>query len=240
VSRKQPNKETVLVIPDIQIPFEHPDTIPFLKAVRDMYEPTRVVQIGDLIDSHALSFYGSDPDGYSAGRELKKAIRNLKKFYRAFPKVDVVLGNHDDRLYRSAFAAGLPRSCIRDLPEILEFPKGWALHEDIVIDNVVYEHGDKFGNGNGNNAFKKAIDSNMASTVYGHFHAAAGVRWFANKRYLLFGFNVGCLMDGHSYAAAYGKKFANKPILGCGIVDEGIPQFIPMLLNRKSRWMGVI
>lgn len=230
--------EAVLVIPDIQVPFEHKDTIRFLKAVEEEYVPSRVVQIGDLIDSHALGAYDSDPDGYSAGREFKKARCHLEKFYEAFPKVDVVLGNHDDRLYRAAFSAGIPRGCVKELPEILGFPEGWTLQEDLVIDGVVYEHGDKFGNGTGNNAFKKAIDANMASTVYGHFHASAGVRWFANKRFLLFGFNVGCLMDTHSYAAAYGKKFPQKPILGCGFVEYGIPQFIPMMLTPKGRWNG--
>ena len=84
-------KETVLVIPDVQIPFEHPDTIPFLKAVEELVEPTRIVQIGDLIDSHAISDFASDPDGMSAGDEMREARKHLKKFYKAFPKVDVCL-----------------------------------------------------------------------------------------------------------------------------------------------------
>lgn len=234
------SNEVVLVIPDLQIPFEHKDSIDFLQAAVDYYEPSRIVQIGDLIDAHALGAYDHDPDGYSAGKEFKKARRRLERFYDAFPEVEMVLGNHDDRLYRAAFSAGIPRGCVRDLPEVLGFPEGWSLQEDVVIDGVVYEHGDKFGNGSGEGAFKRAIDSNMASTVFGHFHSGAGVRWFANKRYLHFAFNVGCLMDTHTYAAAYGKKFINKPILGCGVVEYGIPQFVPMVLKANHRWRGYL
>ena len=238
--KKSKNKETVLVIPDIQCPFEHPDTIEFLKAVEEWCEPTKIIQIGDLIDSHAISDFASDPDGLSAGDELERTKKHLKKFYKAFPNVEVVVGNHDTRLYRLAYKTGIPRSCMRNLEDLLAFPKGWSLHEEVIYDNVTYEHGDKFGNGGGNNAFKKAIDANMMSTVYGHFHASAGIRYYANKKFLHFAMNVGCLMDTHSYAAAYGARFPSKPILGCGVVFEGTPMFIPMVLNNKGRWNGEI
>jgi len=234
------NKDTVLIIPDVQIPFEHPDTIPFLKAVEKLVKPTRILQIGDLVDSHAISDYETDPDGMSPGDEFEEARKHLKKFYKAFPKVDVIVGNHDLRIYRLAFKAGIPRNCVRTLDDIFEFPKGWKLHDEIIIDDVVYEHGHNLGNGAGNNAFKKAVDANMTHTVYGHFHAAAGIRWFANKKHLCFAMNVGCLMDTKSYAAAYGKKFPTKPILCCGVVQEGIPIIIPMVLNSKGRWIGKI
>ena len=238
--KRNKNKEVVLVIPDTQVPFEHPDSIEFLKTVEDWAEPTKIIQIGDLIDSHAISDYPTDPDGFSAGHELDKTIKHLKKFYKAFPKVEVVIGNHDARLYRLAFNHGIPRQCMVNLEDLLEFPKGWTLQEELIYDGVVYEHGDKFGNGSGNNAYKKAIDSNMSSTVYGHFHAAAGIRYFANKRFLHFAMNVGCLMDTHSYAAAYGKRFPSKPILGCGVVFQGTPMFIPMILDAKGKWVGYI
>ncbi len=228
---------TVLVIPDVQIPFDHVDTLPFLKMVRKQFSPDRVLQIGDLVDHHALSDYDHDPDGMSAGDELRSAIRRLRQYYRLFPDVDVVGGNHEARLYHKALKAGIPRSYIKDLADTLEFPEGWANHESVVIDGVVYEHGDAFGSGGGNGAFKKAIDANMASTVYGHFHSSAGIRYFANKKHLCFAFNVGCLMNTHSYAAAYGKRFPSKPILGCGLVIHGVPMYIPMVLDSDSRWV---
>jgi hypothetical protein len=80
----------------------------------------------------------------------------------------------------------------------------------------------------------------MQSTVIGHIHAFAGIQWNANPRHLFFGFNVGCLIDRHLYAFKYGKKFKNKPILGVGLIENGIPKYIPMLLNQKGRWIGTL
>lgn len=232
-------KERVLVISDLQEPFGHRDALAFVKAVEKKYQPTRIVQIGDLIDSHSLSFHEHNPDGYSAGDELKETIKSLKKWFKAFPKVDFIEGNHDMRVYRSAFSAGLPRAALKDLHDLLEMPKGWTVQESLEVNGIIYEHGDALKGGL-NGSFRSAVDGNQASTVFGHFHSGAGIRYFANKKRLMFAMNCGTLMDTHSYAAAYGRKFKDKPILGVGLVLEGIPVYQPMLLTTESRWVGVL
>ena len=70
-------KDTVLVISDLQVPFQHKDAYDFLEEVANAYNITEVVCIGDEIDFHALSDYDPDPDGFSAGHELHRAIDNL-------------------------------------------------------------------------------------------------------------------------------------------------------------------
>jgi metallophosphoesterase superfamily enzyme len=228
---------TVLTIPDIQAPFVHKHALPFLTALAKKIQPDYVVQIGDLADHHALSDYESDPDGMSAGDELKATIACLKGFYKQFPDVDVVIGNHDERIYRKAFAAGIPKAYIRPLEDVLQFPKGWLLCNEVEIDGVIYEHGHQLGGG-GQGVFKKAVESNMTNTVLGHHHSLAGIQYFANKKHLCFTMVTGCLMDTHSYAAAYGKKFPSKPILGAGVVVDGVPFYQPMLLTSKGDWVG--
>ena len=52
----------ILVISDTHFPYQHPDCILFLAALRSEYKPDRVVHIGDEIDGHAISFHNSDPD----------------------------------------------------------------------------------------------------------------------------------------------------------------------------------
>lgn len=229
------NKHTVLVISDTQYPFAHKDSFAFLKAVVKKYKPTEFVHIGDEIDLHAMSNFDHDPDGYSAGHELTAALKDMRILYKMFPKMKVCTSNHTARPFRKAHKHGIPKAFLRDYHEFMEAPKGWAWADKWEIDGVIYEHGE--GQSGMNGAIKAAL-GNMQSTVIGHLHSFAGILWSANPRHLIFGFNVGCLIDHRAYAFAYGKNFKNKPILGCGIVIKGIPVFIPMLLARNSRWVG--
>jgi len=48
---------------------------------------------------------------------------------------------------------------------------------------------------------------------------------------------VGCLVDSHSLALAYNKNNLRRPVIGCAIIIDGIPQLIPMQLNKKGRWI---
>lgn len=227
--------EKVMVTPDLQMPFHHRDSLEFLAAVIKKEKPSVHVNIGDEVDMHAISDWDHDPDGLSAGDELKKAVKCLKDLYQLIPETLVCTSNHTSRPFRKAYKHGLPKAFIKDYKDFLEAPKGWHWADDWEIDNVVYEHGEGFSGQQG--ALKAAL-ANMQSTVIGHLHSFAGIQYSANSKHLIFGFNTGCLIDRHSYAFAYGAKIKNKPILGCGIIDRGIPKFIPMLLNKAGRWAG--
>jgi hypothetical protein len=37
---------------------------------------------------------------------------------------------------------------------------------------------------------------------------------------------------------AYNKNNLKRPVIGCGIIVDSIPQLIPMVLNSKARWVG--
>lgn len=230
--------ETVLAISDLQVPFQHEDAYTFLKAVAYGYQPTQVICIGDEVDFHALSDYDPDPDGFSAGHELQRAIDKLAPLYEMFPAVKSCISNHTMRPFRRAYKFGIPRALMRDYGEFLQAPKGWEWKNYHIIDGVRYEHGHELGGGQGKTCTANAPLKNGRSTVFGHFHANAGIHYTATPEHLLFGFNVGCLIDYKSYAFAYAHGMKSKPVLGCGIVDEGIPTFIPMLLNKKGRWVG--
>jgi hypothetical protein len=225
----------VLAIPDLQAPFVHRDFLEFIQTVAQTERPDVVVNLGDEVDYHCLSDYDHDPDGLSPGDELKSAIVELKKWYKAFPNVHVCVSNHGQRPYRRAFKAGIPRRMLRDYAEFLEAPSGWAWADSWEFDGVIYEHGE---GQSGRAGALKAAEGNMQSTVIGHLHSWAGIQYSANAKHLIFGFNVGCGIDKDAYAFAYGKVFKAKPILGCGIIEDGIPRFIPMLLARGGRWVG--
>ena len=229
---------SVLVVPDLQIPFQHRDALTFLKKVKRTYAINEVVCIGDEVDFHALSFYDHDPDGYSAGHELVKARRDLKPFFREFPKVKCCISNHTSRPFRRAEKFGLPKAFIRGYADFLDAPKGWEWADYYVIDGVRYEHGDALGGGHGKTVAGNAPLKNGRSTVFGHFHSFAGISYVATPEALMFGFNVGCLINFKAYAFRYAQQHKSRPVLGCGIVENGIPTFIPMLLNGRGRWVG--
>jgi hypothetical protein len=227
--------EVVLVIPDLQIPYEHPDALAFCKEVRDEVGATKVVCIGDEVDQMALSRFDPDPDADSAGPELIKALKKLKAWYKEFPDVQVTTSNHTGRIQKKALHAGIPEAYIRPVNEWMQAPEGWSWEDVVYIDGVRYEHGDNQG---GMYAARNIAIRNRTSTVIGHHHSHGGVYYIANDDSMIFGMNTGCLIDRKAIAFKYARGSAFKPTLGCGVVVQGVPYFVPMLVNRRGRWTG--
>ena len=228
-------KERVMVPTDFQAPFQHPDTLEFFKAVKKKFKPTKIVCGGDSLDLHGLSQYLKDPEGYGAAQEHKMALTFMEEFYDVFPKGVELTSNHNDRLYRKAYASGIPSYMVLSYKELLNAPKNWTFKHSHEVDNIKYEHGDRFG---GQYAHIKAAQSNMKSTVIGHHHTRAGIQFISNEDVMIFGMNAGCTIDIESYAFRYSVKLPFKPTLGCGIVDKGVPHFIPMKIGKDKRWTG--
>lgn len=233
--RLKTNKDMVLVIPDLQIPFHHRDAIRFLKWAKETFNPTQVVSIGDEVDQYNLSRYAKDPDAMSAGEELKVTHKYLKELYEVFPEAKACLSNHLDRVLKRAMDAGIPRGYMRSINEFMQAPDGWKWARSWEIGGVRYEHGDAC---NGQRAHVILAESNRQSTVIGHHHSHGGINYLANASEMIFGMNVGCLIDIDSVAFAYSKAFRHKPTLGLGVVLGGIPAFVPMITNRRGRWVG--
>lgn len=233
--RLKQGKEVVLAIPDMQIPFHHKDAFNFLEYIKNKVKPTKIVCIGDSIDSHALSDYISNPDGMSAGHEHKSALEYLKEFYQIFPKGIEVDSNHNNRIFRRACKSGIPKVFLKSYKEFMQAPKQWDFLQHIIIDNIMYEHGDSVS---GQVAARTAALGNMRSTVIGHHHNSAGITYVANREVMLFGMNVGCLIDNEAYAFEYNKRNKTQPTLACGVIDKGVPILYPMIINSKGRWVG--
>lgn len=235
--RLQKGSEVVLVIPDLQIPYEHPDALRFINEVAAIYEPTQVVCIGDEVDQHAGGRFDPDPDADSIGVEVRKSVKRLRKWYDRFPVVKVCMSNHTQRIYKKAFHVGIPEAFMRTIEEWLDAPNGWTWEDKFVIDGVRYEHGDAQG---GMYAARNLAVRNRQSTVIGHHHSHGGVFYIANENEMIFGMNSGCLIDIKSRAFAYAKNAACKPTLGCGVVIQGVPYFVPMMLTKGGRWTGEV
>lgn len=226
--------KTVLAIPDWHHPFAHPDSFDFLAWMKKKFRPDTVVNLGDEADYHAISFHDHDPDGYSPGHELTRACEAIKPFFALFPEMYLCNSNHGDLPYRKAYANGLPARFIKSKREILCAPASWKWADRWDIDGIIYEHGD---GQSGQKAAVNAAEGNQRSTVIGHVHSYAGLQYVANAETLFFGFNVGCLVDTKAYAFRYGKHFKRKPVIGAGLIERGVPRFVPMLLDKRGRWI---
>jgi len=223
----------VLVIGDCHCPGMRRGYVDFLKRIADRYAANRVVHIGDLADWSSISYHEKSPSLSNATAEYAKAKKQVASLAKAFPKADWLIGNHDALTERQAITAGLPPQLLRDYADMWEV--GWTVHprfSKLVIDGVIYSHGDS-GRGGQDAAFRQAKD-NFRSTVIGHFHAQAGVKWWANPEFRVFGMSVGCGIDASRLQFEYGRKMPAKPILGCGVVLDGRRAFFePWLLKSR-------
>jgi hypothetical protein len=230
------NNKSILIISDLHCPYEHQDTVSFLKAIKSKYKPTRVILSGDEADFHGISFHDSDPDLASAGDELLMAANSLKPIYKLFPVAEVLESNHGSLVLRKALANGLSRKFFRSPGDILQAPKKWTWHFDITLTlpngSPCYFHHSK-----GVNAKKNSQAMGM-SFVMGHHHEQMDIAYWGNPNALLFGMTVGCLVDPSGLAMAYNKNNLKRPVIGCAVIVDSIPHLIPMVLNKKGRWVG--
>ena len=54
-------RKSILVISDQHAPYHHIDTLDFLAEIKKKYKPDTVVNIGDEMDWHSISFHDSHP-----------------------------------------------------------------------------------------------------------------------------------------------------------------------------------
>lgn len=228
----------ILVIPDQHAPYQHKDALAFLSAVALKFQPQLVVNLGDELDYHAMSFHDSDPNLDSAGVELEKGKKWLRKLHDMFPDQLICDSNHGSMAFRKAKHHGLPVQLIRGYREVV-FPdgagQGWHWAESwrvkTPLGDVMFKHQPSGG---------ILVDAahNACNLVVGHHHGNYSIEYTASSSHLYYGMYSGCLIDKDAYAFAYGKHSLRKPVIGCSVIIDGRPMLVPMVLNRKGRWIG--
>ena len=203
----------VLVIGDLHEPFCLDDYLAFCKKTYAENNCNKVVFIGDIIDSHYSSYHESDPDGMGGGDELNLAIKRISKWYKAFPKADVTIGNHDRLIMRKSQTSSIPKKWIKAYKDVLETPE-WNFVDRVVIDGVQYIHGEA-------GTARTKCRADMQSTIQGHLHTKCYTEWYVGQNFKVFVAKVGCGIESSSYAMAYAKNFP-KPAIGCAVIlDNG-------------------
>ena len=170
----------ILIISDLHIPYHHKDSFSFLREIKKEYKPDFVINIGDLLDFHAINMHTHDPDLYSAGHELKLAKKFVKELESIFPNMIEVESNHSSLVYRRALKYGMSREFLKDYGEFLGTKK-WKWVEDLTLKM-----------------------SNNEKCFFTHGRSADIL----------------------------------KVSQGSGIIIDGIPRLLPLVLNSKGDWIG--
>lgn len=226
----------ILCISDQHAPHHHPDMLRFLSAIKRKYNPTLVINGGDEVDSHALSFHDSDSDLPSAGDELVKATKALKQLEKLFPKMILLDSNHGSMALRKMKHHGIPMKFLQTPQQIYGVSDKWTWVNDLTLtlpngQPAYFCHGmTKDG--------KKLAAQRGTNVVQFHYHTEFRIDYIGNPNSLLWSLQSGCLIDRHSLAFAYDKLNLNRPIIGTSMVIDSKPLLIPMTLLKNSRWDG--
>lgn len=229
--------KTVLVCPDVHIPFECESSIRCLIRVAKELRPDVFVCLGDLLDFYQLSRFDKDPSRKTTvADDCDLARKWFYKLDRALPdkctKV-FIEGNHEARLQKWIWANGSDLGkMIPALGDYLHLPAlGWEhvrYGELWRYGNVAYMHGDRCGM----NVSMNMIRKYGCNVVHGHDHGA-GLRYFANAVSRVWSLNCGHLSDMTQQEYLYGG--VADWTVGFGLVEynndltHAQPSFVPIV-----------
>lgn len=224
----------VQIISDLQAPFQHPLALDHIKRVRDRHRPDHFVVIGDSADMKFLKFAGVN-DYDTAYRQHEMTLEFHRKLYQIIPEAFVCTCNHVyDRIINVASAASIPDFLLKSPREFLEMPEGWLARDQWEIDGVIYEHGHR--GISGQYPYRKAIEKNHKSTVFGH-HACLAVRYYQINGVMKFGMCVGALTvdrddKRRGYGMAYSRLYTLEMPRGSGVVHHGKWAYVEPLVTK--------
>jgi len=234
-ARKEDKNQRILFISDLHAPYQHPDSLNFLIAIKKKYKPTRVICMGDEVDSHAMSYHEKEPEAYGAGCELDKSRKFLKKLEKTFPEMDIISSNHGSLFQRKAKTAGIPPEYLKTENEIYNVSDLWRWYPDMTIElpngHSVYVH-----HGMGANNLNASQSIGM-SLVTGHHHTVMNIQYWKTKQDINFAMSCGCLIDRESLAMRYAKDGKKEQVIGTGMIIDNNPMLIPMRMKNR-RWTG--
>lgn len=210
-----------LHLPDPQAPFQHPKYVDFIWKLTKKHKPDFFVHQGDGLDFKYLK-YASVNDPETGEQQHIRTLTFYSQLYDIIPKCIVLDSNHDDRHYKTAEKAGIPKFHLKTLSELISAPKGWTWVDRYETPLMVCEHGHRFGMVNGLDGLsRKAFEKNVKSTVVGHFASLLGVKyvpsWFGTRFFM----SVGCLIDINSYGMKFLHEFHIPPAMGAGVSFDG-------------------
>jgi hypothetical protein len=237
ILKNMPDK--ILCFGDMQANYQHPDTLPFLSAVIARHKPDAFVMMGDEADLTGLKKAFMNAESLGPSQELERAIDFMQEVFKIVPEAIALTSNHvADRISYAQGQGNIPNLLIRKWAEVVGAPKGWIWRDYLIWDKWFFEHGQKIKKGSRTNLLEglaKRMNRHL-SLMKGHVHSELGETiapiWMPNHWQARQCF-TGCLMDYRK--ASYTREAL---MVGCVVLDKGVPHAIPMPRDENNRWTG--
>lgn len=223
----------ICFLPDPHLPYESPGLMSFLKDVKRKHGPfDEVVCAGDLFDFLAFKKFPKAPDEDSVNQEITAASIQAKRLADIFPDMVITTGNHEKRIFKRVEEVGVPSRFLKSFHDVLDLPNSWKFVDEYETDGIIFTHGDGVS---GQGAMGSLIQRFRKNICIGHLHGQAGVMWLNNGKSTSFGLVGGCLIDRNALAFKYGQYAKDQPVLGCWIIEDQVPRFIPFYAPKGGR-----
>lgn len=216
----------VLVLGDPHLPFPDWKLLEEAHRFNKKFKADKVICVGDITDQKTWSKYGRDTSDVGNDEEWGQVVKTAMRMAKLFPKMTIIIGNHDIRYFKAANLAGIPSQLIKTLKEALPIP-GWTWHDTsrgpLMVDGIGYIHGDE----QSGSALAKACFMGHPM-VQGHDHK--GVLEFAqapHKNKPVFGMSSGCTANLDAPGMRYAKKMLRKSFVCFATVCNGVPMLYP-------------
>jgi predicted phosphodiesterase len=225
-------KDKMLIFGDAHFPYHNPSALKWALNKVKVLQPAYIMQIGDLYDFYWFSKYPKKFLTLSPTEEVQKGRRMAETFWRkaqnAAPKAKCyqILGNHDDRPMKRVIEKFPEMTALFSMDGLFQFD-GVKTNLDSRQEVIIKLNGQEISFLHGHLSQLGAhMNFSRMRTVVGHSHTG-GVAYRKQAKEILWELNVGFLADEHSGPLQYGPSKRKKWTLGCGVIDEHGPRFIP-------------
>ena len=211
-----------LFIPDLHMGFSNMDLLHKVFLFNQKFRADEVYQLGDFVDFYSFSSFLKQPDAPSPVEEFKQTKQQIAQFAKWFPKVKILTGNHEKRIFKRAAEVGIPKFWLRNILEVLEAPKGLSYVDNDYLDldrDTIIAHGHL----SSQNAKKTHMDFYRKNTVHGHIHNQLGIEFNARSRDKIWGMSCSCIVDKDSVAMRYNQQDYKNIICGFGYQIDNKP-----------------
>lgn len=214
----------ILFIADPHLPYTRMDLWRKLYDFNRTYKADKVLCAGDFLDQYGLSKYVKNPRGDTSHREILKCIPQVKILKEWFPVMEILPGNHDQRIHKRAGEAGIPdfyfgkKGALGNVFETIDAPEGWTWTKGdrVTYDGTVFTHGWL-------SEPKKHAEFFNQSCFHGHAHSKAGLVFIKRERRTIFNACVGFMANKNSIALSYGPIKYNTGVEAFGYQTNGVP-----------------